>query len=172
VREKSAMPALKRDEVVEASKVAPATPTTIQPARASAQPIPTAMATPAASAGDPHADLQTLIPALADLLEAHDLTGYLETAMSPSMLSFVMQSQTASSLDELAEKSFPTTGTLAKLTDAYITTLTQDLRALQGQAPVLDATGTTATYELSQPIKGQKIITFKKMNGLWYQLGI
>jgi len=125
------------------------------------------------SADDPHASPQTLIPELINLLEDDDFVGYLKASMPPSALNMEMQETKVSSIEELAEKYFPASGSLAKLTAIYKQGTLQALHAIQGLTPVLDSSNVNmqAVYTINQPINGKNTITFIKIGGLWYQTG-
>ena len=125
------------------------------------------------SADDPHASPQTLIPELINLLEDDDFVGYLKASMPPSALNMEMQETKVSSIEELADKYFQASGSLAKLTEAYKRNMAQALRAIQGQTPVLDTSNeiAKATYTLGEPVNGKNTITFMKVGGLWYLTG-
>jgi len=155
---------------VEAPKVAPVTASVLTTASGAKTSTPTNLEL---SADDPHASPQTLIPELINLLEDDDFTGYLKANLPPSALEAAMREADVSSIEELAQKNFPTSGSLAKLTDQYKLNTLETLQLIQNQAPVLDTENeiTKAIYTLNPPINGKKTVTFMKIGGLWYLIG-
>jgi hypothetical protein len=111
----------------------------------------------AAQSPDPRTKPQTLVAEGIRLLEAKDYVKFLQTFVPPD--EFKRLSEQASAEQIVASAGF----------SERIGMLLTALKSIKDATPALDAEGATATYQLKEPILGNRdTMVFIKVGDFWY----
>jgi len=115
----------------------------------------------------PRAELSTMIPELARLIDAQDYETLMQDFMPPEELDALLanagQPGQPMALPELANRMRQNPRIAQQMAAA-----SQFLAFLQTQTPTYDETGEKASYPISRIVNGQNTINFVKENGNWY----
>ena len=147
-----AAPVPKAPAIVPAKVAAPAPEST-----AAAQPI----------APNPRAELATIIPELARLMETQDFENLMQDFMPRdelnAMLADVGQPGSPMALADLANRMRQDPVTVQKMAGA-----SQFMNYLQTLTPTMDETGQKASYRMPMTVNGKTTVDFIKIDGNWY----
>jgi hypothetical protein len=141
-------------------------PPVAQPVTAATKPSAATAAAPAPTpTGDaqPQADLNDCIAQTIKLLEAKDMVGVIKTAMPPDALQKMIASGRVSSAEDVAAQLMQDPNFEQRMTQ-----MLQELHAIQGQTPEMNADGTEAKFPNLTAGGGPDNMTFTKIDGYWY----
>jgi PBP1b-binding outer membrane lipoprotein LpoB len=111
------------------------------------------------SSVDPRENLSTAIPDMIQLIESRDYESFVKRYANPETMKMDPQKR---SIEEIAKE-------LERELDAeQRAVLISALKDIAGKTPQLDQDGARATYTLSQPIKGNDKMYFRKIDKYWY----
>lgn len=107
------------------------------------------------STADPRENLATAVPEAIRLLEAKEHRKFIESFVAPADLKKVLEK---GSLDDLVK------GFGERKADRLL----QFLTAIKSEKPMLDPSGTKATYEAKEPIGGKTRLEWEQVDKYWY----
>ena len=129
--------------------------------------VAAAATTPQSASPNPRAELATIIPELARLMDTQDFETLMQDFMPPdeldAMLADVGQPGQPMALTDLANRMRQNPVTVQKMAGAA-----QFMSYLQTLTPTMDETGQKASYRMPMTINGKTTVDFIKIDGNWY----
>ncbi len=133
------------------------TPTTVTQPSAAAKP----------STPSPRAELATIIPELARLMNSQDYEILMQDFMPPEELNAMLldlgQPGQPMALSDLANRMRQDPAMVQKMAAA-----SQFMGYLQTQTPIFDESGQSASYPMPRAVNGKTSMEFVKIDGYWY----
>jgi len=152
---------------IEMPSLASPTPAATKMAAPEPNPVAQTLVADSLATPSPRAELSTMIPELARLIDAQDYETLMQDFMPPDELTAMLadcgQPGQPMALADMANRIRQDPGMVQKMAAA-----SKFMAYLQTQTPDLDETGENASYPMPMVVNGKNTINFVKVEGNWY----